>query len=305
MFVEKVEYQVESSPEYVINLLSKHSLNVYGVKIQEKFCTLKINAKDSLKFERILRNYGKKYNLKRSIGGGKNLKNFAKRAFYYLGLLVGILSATLYSFLVTDIKVEGNARIEESTIISAIENEIKFPFLGRGEDVIIVENLVRKIEGVSYASIKKEGRVLCVKIVEELPKVEKIDTQNLVSIIAKESGVITKMVVLGGTALVGVGSEVKEGQELIAPYLINASEEKKPTLAIGRVEAKVRRLVELIYPSEEEYEKRFSKEFFETTEKIKNNLLEEDQFLGSDFLVKSVDKTIVCSIYYDIITRIA
>ncbi|MBR2481007.1 MAG: sporulation protein YqfD [Clostridia bacterium] len=304
IFSEKIEYYVNGNTEYVINLLAKHNIKVSLPQTINDGCKIKVLSKDKKKLEKILKDYGKNFELIKIYDYGINIKKLIKKFFLWLGILASIVTIALYSQTVTGLKISGCNFVDELIIKQAILDEVKLPTYHSQKDFENLKKKIVSIDGISYASVEKVGRTLKVYIVEELSKIDKIDAQNLVSIKAKGSGVITKITVYGGTSLVNIGDRVEVGQDLIAPYLLNIDGEKKSTLALGFVEAKIEKIVQISYSSEKEYYEKFVNDYSTQTEKIKRELSTDDKYLGSHFFVKNVDKSIVCSIYYDIITRI-
>jgi|GEM_PF-5705700 len=301
---EKLEYFAFGKAEYLLNLLSKHSVKTTSVMVLEDGIKFKISSKDQFKLEQIFKNYGKKFQLLKRKGWIVNVKNIIKNVGFWLGVSASIMVVIAYSFCLTEVKIIGAKRTDEEMVRTAVFNELKLPNFARESNLKRVEKAVAELPGISYVSLWKDGRTLNIEIVEELPNVEKIDTQNFVSIKAKENGIVTKIVVYGGTGIVKVGDEVNSGQDLILPYLENANGERKNTLAIGKVYAKIVKENEVVYETEKQYEELFAKEYEKSVEKFKSTLSDEDEYLGSHFFVKNVDKTIVCSIYYEYISRI-
>ena len=305
IFREKIEYAITGNVEYIINLLAKHNVAINRPIVKNDRCFVKISSNDREKVEKILKNYGKKFELIKVYGKGINIKKLAKKHLFWVGVIISILAIFFYSQTIINVQIIGLKRIDESTVYQAVLSEIKPPIYVTKNVMNKIEKTVINIDGISYVSAKKEGRTLKVNIVEELSKIDKLDTQNLISVKASEEGMITKIVVYGGTCLVKVGDKVSKGQELIAPYHLNADGDRKPTLAFGKIEAKITKEIQLTYSNEREYNERFLQEYDEQTRLVKEGLSKDEKYLGTHFFVKNVDKSIVCSIYYDIITRIA
>ncbi len=302
---EKVEYRIFGNTEYVLNLLLKHHVCVISPLSEDESCRIKILRKDKEKLERILKNYGKKFEVINIYTRGEIFKKINKKYLIWIGLVVTVFMISIYSQAITDIKINGCNKIAEEVIIEAIQEDLKSPFFVTRKVTTLIENNVREMDGIAYVATTKKGRTLEINIVEELSKTNKIDTQNKVFVKALESGVVTKIMVYGGTQLINVGDEVIAGQDLIAPYFINSDGVTRPTYAFGKVEAKVTRTIELTYLSEEDYNEHFINDYEKQTALCKENLKAEDKYIGAHFFVKNVDKSIVCSIYYDILTRIA
>ena len=211
----------------------------------------------------------KKFELIKVYGKGINIKKLAKKHLFWVGVIISTLAIFFYSQTITNVQIIGLKRIDESTVYQAVLSEIKPPVYVTKNLMNKIEKTVMNIDGISYVSAKKEGRTLKVNIVEELSKIDKLDTQNLISVKASEEGMITKIVVYGGTCLVKVGDKVSKGQELIAPYHLNADGDRKPTLAFGKIEAKITKEIQLTYSNEKEYNERFLQEYDEQTRLVK------------------------------------
>ncbi len=82
-----------------------------------------------------------------------------------------------------------------------------------------LEDNILAIEGIASVSVQLDGVRLMVYISEELPPpvIENRDVYE--PIIAEYDSIITRLIVLSGTALVEVGDTVYKGQVLIAPYM--------------------------------------------------------------------------------------
>ena len=109
-----------------------------------------------------------------------------------------------------------------------------------------VENfLLQSLDGVSYISLKKTGRILSVEAYLAEQKIEAIDLKKP-SIISSVKGKIREINVLSGTPCVSVGDEVNEGDVLIDGYFLKG-EERFTTYALGEVE--IVAIYEYVYQS--------------------------------------------------------
>ncbi len=301
---EKVKFKVYGSKEYTLNVLSKHNVTVRFPFTVKDGITFFVAVKDKSKTQKLLQDYGRKYEILSLFGHTTNLKNVAKRYTFFVGLVVGFIVLLAYFSLVADVSVEGNKTIEENVIKNVVLEELKVPSLRLNVDKETIEKRLLTIEGVSYANVTREGKTIKVKIVEELPKINVLDTQNFKSILSTENGTVTKIVVYGGTATVKIGDEVTKNTPLIEPYIVSQIGERKPSLALGKVELKVTRYKEITYADEEEQKSCFPLDYENAICEFKDALKENEEYMGSHFLIKKLDKNIVCSIYYDIIVRI-
>ncbi|MBQ8178453.1 MAG: sporulation protein YqfD [Clostridia bacterium] len=305
MMEERVRLKVYGRPNFTMNLLVKHSIVGYRSKFKEDVLIFSVSIKDYEKIKIIFRDYGRKYEVISQYGGLINFKKVSQKYLYFAGLIVGVILIYFYSILLRDIAVYGAKNVSQDLVKSVVGECVALPSLNLNLDLDKVENRLVELDGIAYAKVYKQGSTICVEIVEELPKVDIIDTQNPKPLVANEDGVITKILVYGGSTTYQVGMEVKKGDELILPYIISQEGETKSTQALGKVMAKVERVEELSYSSQDEFNERSARDIEERIAAFKASLSQEEQFLGSRISVKNVDKSIVCSIYYELITRIA
>lgn len=170
-----------------------------------------------------------------------NLKKFKKR----LGLVIGSAVAFCLCFLLcnTLIKVElqGEAANYAEEVYSVLDGmNIKCGMLTFGIDENELEKKLSTIDGISFGEAKLVGSVLYLGGQKELPKPNIYEPVEGKPIVANFDGIITRIAVESGTALVQVGQTVKAGDILIAPYecLSQDIEEQTPCEAKGQVYAK-------------------------------------------------------------------
>ena len=79
IFSEKIEYYVNGNTEYVINLLAKHNIKVSVPQTINDGCKIKVLSKDKKKLEKILKDYGKNFELIKIYDYGINIKKLIKK----------------------------------------------------------------------------------------------------------------------------------------------------------------------------------------------------------------------------------
>ena len=300
----KVKIRIYKSQEYSLNLLRKHSLNLYHPYFSEEDLFITIRREDLMKTEKLLHDYGKEYEIIRYEDRLLNLKNIRKRIFYLMGVIVSVLSIFAYSTLVTSVEIRGTKELNEQVIKDSVAEELALPKMLARVELKELENKLLRMDGIASVSDSRLGKNVIVNVVEELPKTSIWDTKNFNIVSAKEGGSILKIVVYGGTCVVNVGDKVEKDAPLIMPY-VGDGEVKRPSVAFGEITALVTREKTLTYNSEEEFETRSGQEITTLIDEIKASLSEHETFVSYRTIKKVVDKTIVCSIYYEIVTRIA
>ncbi|MBR2349530.1 MAG: sporulation protein YqfD [Clostridia bacterium] len=296
---------VEGAPGYVLNLISRSGVKVIKPRINEKGCTFTVSDKNYLKTCKLLKTNRRKFKLECERGVLTSIVIILKNFGIWAGVVASLVSIFIYFHLITSIEVKGNSIVDKNTVLEVVDDKIKTPLFYFSEDFKGLDDEVEKIDGIAYATTRKEGRRIVINIVEELPEVATIDTQNPKSIIAPEDGVIMKIVVYGGTSAVGVGEQVVKGQELIYPYLESTEGERLKSVAMGKIEIKTTRVEEIEYQDESAFNSSSAKDVERSIQNFKLSLKEGEVYLGSRFLVKNVDKKVVVSIYYEVITRVA
>ena len=300
----KVKIRIYKSQEYSLNLLRKHSLNLYHPYFSEEDLFITIRREDLMKTEKLLHDYGKEYEIIRYEDRLLNLKSIRKRIFYLMGVIVSVLSIFAYSTLVTSVEIRGTKELNEQVIKDSVAEELALPKMLARVELKELENKLLRMDGIASVTVSRLGKKVIVNVVEELPKTSIWDTKNFNIVSAKEGGSILKIVVYGGTCVVNVGDKVEKDAPLIMPY-VGDGEVKRPSVAFGEITALVTREKTLSYNSEEEFETRSGQEITTLIDEIKASLSEHETFVSYRTIKKVVDKTIVCSIYYEIVTRIA
>ena len=106
-------------------------------------------------------------------------------------------------------------------------------------DVSALENQLSSKLGVSYALVERCGSTLNVKIVQTQTANPPVNLNTPADIVASHSGVITRLVVLQGNAVVKVGDRVSKGQLLIEGKRVFLDGTYQPVTALGQVWATV------------------------------------------------------------------
>ncbi|MBQ8749389.1 MAG: sporulation protein YqfD [Clostridia bacterium] len=169
-----------------------------------------------------------------------SLVYFLKKRFAFLiGLALSIILLILWQTHLWTFEITGLERLNKSEITKFL-NEKGF-FVGaslNGLDTEELSNaLINEFDELSFVSIMQVGSSLVINVKEKTYD-ENLDESLMLPIVASFDGVVSKVDVYQGTALVKAGDVVKKGQVLIAPFVI-VDDEQKPIRARGNVEAQV------------------------------------------------------------------
>ena len=223
----------------LIEKLHKIGICACDITFFDKKTILSIDFLDRKKFFAISRNMCYNISILKYCG---NLSLVA-RLVSNLGILLcfSLFFALAFAFdgYVSKICYEGDGEYFAPQILELFQNEgVKENTLLKADLKSLENKLLLEVDGLSYVSLKKSGRILTVEAYRSEQKIESVDL-NKPKITATVSGRVRAINLLSGTALVNVGDEVKKGDTLIDGYVLKG-EEKQLTHALGEVEIEVK-----------------------------------------------------------------
>jgi similar to stage IV sporulation protein len=188
--------------------------------------------------------------IKERIGLAFGLRRVVRRPVLFFGIVVCVAVLYVLSSFVWFVKVEGLRQIEQDSFRSTLEGVGVRPGVRREalNPRKIEEELLKRESLIAWVSLKIKGTVAVLQVVEkELP--ETTAPQETANIVAAKDGLIEKMLVLQGYAMVAEGDTVHAGDVLISatpPTPLagtntnsNAYGGMRKTQAQGLVEARV------------------------------------------------------------------
>ena len=238
--------------ERFINLCKINNIKIWDIRnIVKGIIRFKINIYDFKKLKKI----SKRTKCKMSIKGKKGLYftyfKYRKRKLVFILLFLIVLFSILFSTFIWDIDVIGNEYLSKEQIKSSLRNS--GVYIGKckiGLDKKEVINELRSEElDLSWVGMDIEGTKVIVKVVEKTRPNENNIQKNVVGdIVAKKSGVITKIVAESGTSKYKQYDYVNEGNVLIEGTVYN-----KDMQVMEEVSAKGYAMVDNLYVFEKEY----------------------------------------------------
>lgn len=208
--------------EKFLNLLVKEEMFIWDVHHQSSTCIfLKVSRRDFAHLKSIIR----KVSCHLEIVDKKGLPfiywRLKKRKFLVGGATLGLVIIYILSSLIWTIEITGSKNINEQLIIEQLhelgvrKGEFKSKF-----DLKNLENtLLLKNQELSYIHINFSGTKLKIELVEKEDPPPTIDMDTPTNIIADRDGIIEKILVYGGKAVVREGDLVKKGDLLITGEL--------------------------------------------------------------------------------------
>lgn len=154
-----------------------------------------------------------------------------RRAGVAAGLVCSAVMIAVYPFFVTEVKFAGDdiAGVRDAVARSGVRKGAFLPSFGGDE----LERELLALDGVAFASVTKRGTHVTVEVRAERAEEHFVDIPTG-AVTAKVTASVTRVVVTSGTAEVGYGDVVREGDVLIGAYVLSG-EEKVPCPADGEV----------------------------------------------------------------------
>lgn len=188
------------------------------------------------------------------------LARFRKRYAFWVGMGLSMAAVCVLSSFVLTIEVKGNTNVPTAQILTELRRQgLGIGTFGPGLDERTVGNKVLlQLPQLSWLSINLYGTRAEVLVREAVEAPELVDAQEYGSVVARASGIVTRVEALTGEAVVKVGDTVLEGETLISGtvHLEGPAYSDKPEIgqiqvrASGRVYARTWRTMAAQLPLE-------------------------------------------------------
>ncbi|HIZ92974.1 MULTISPECIES: sporulation protein YqfD [unclassified Flavonifractor] len=188
------------------------------------------------------------------------LARFKKRYAFWVGMGLSMAAVCVLSSFVLTIEVKGNTNVPTAQILTELRRQgLGIGTFGPGLDERTVGNKVLlQLPQLSWLSINLYGTRAEVLVREAVEAPELVDAQEYGSVVARASGIVTRVEALTGEAVVKVGDTVLEGETLISGtvHLEGPAYSDKPEIgqiqvrASGRVYARTWRTMAAQLPLE-------------------------------------------------------
>ena len=250
--------------ERFINICTTSKILIWNLK-REKGVRLYLNIgiKDFFEAVKIAKKLKCKVKITQKRGIPFLVHKYKKRKIFVITLLVVTILIGISTKYVWNINIQIDSNME----MIGIEEDVKEAGLNVGmkKEKINVQEIAKKINtkdiinkirlkrnDIAWMGIEIKGTNAIVRVVKAKEAPEIVDEKEYSNIIAKKSGVITKIIAQNGTAMVNIGDEVEENQILkigdtvnVGTTLINGWMEGKYTgirnvHSLGEVEAIVK-----------------------------------------------------------------
>lgn len=228
--------------ERFINICTNKKILIWNLK-REKGVKLYLNIgiNDFKRLSTIAKKTKCKIKILKKRGIPFFLSKYKKRKIFAIFLIIILCFIYVSSKYVWNIEVRVEDNLQVENIIEDLENLglKKGTLKSKVNTEEIINELRLKRDDISWIGIDMEGTNVKVDIVKADKSPEIIDNLDYCDIVAKKSGVITKITAQNGTAMFKVGDTVQEGDVLIAGYMEGKYTDRRYVHSLGEVEAKV------------------------------------------------------------------
>ena len=229
--------------ERFINICTTSKILIWNLK-REKGVRLYLNIgiKDFFEAVKIAKKLKCKVKITQKRGIPFLVHKYKKRKIFVITLLVVTILIGISTKYVWNINIQIDSNME----MIGIEEDVKEAGLNVGmkKEKINVQEIANKIRlkrnDISWIGIELKGTNAIVRVVKAKEAPEIVDEKEYSNIIAKKSGVFTKIIAQNGTAMVNIGDEVEENQILIAGQMEGKYTGIRNVHSLGEVEAIVK-----------------------------------------------------------------
>ncbi len=145
------------------------------------------------------------------------LNKHKKRKVFLIAGTAAIMAFMFITSFVWVIEVDGNEKVSDEIIITALENNgFKIGNLRYGNDISALQNkMMMDVEELSWIWVDIKGTRAIVQVKEKVPVPSIVDRKHPCNIVADKDGLITSVEATYGEKMVSVGDVVKKGDLLI------------------------------------------------------------------------------------------
>ncbi len=207
------------SLEKFINLTVSKGIHLWGIR-RQNYTTM--TASISIRGFRQLHSISRKIRCRIRIIDKRGLPfilfRYRKRKMLALGMLICLFIIYGLSSFVWTVEVEGVEDIEPHEVLMELESLGVHPGVYKPHiDTMSIENqLIVRFPELSWASLEIRGSRAILMVKESVLPPELVDKNTPCNIVAGKDGIIEKMIVLEGQAVVEPGQTVRKGQLIVS-----------------------------------------------------------------------------------------
>ena len=248
-----VRWEAEGGfPERLLNLAARQELPLWGVSRQGETLSACCFARDYRRMRPLARRTGMRMHLKKKRGVPFFLRRYRGRAGLAAGIAVFVLLLQLLSQRIWVVQVEGNERVSSDEILSVVSKMgVREGADGDSLDIPTLQlAALQQLPDLSWITVNLSCSIARVEVSERIPTPELSDPNRPSNLKAARDGVIVKLEVTGGQAMVQVGDAVVKDMLLVSGVVENTAGAVFKR-SQGRVLARTERELEVRVPLQE------------------------------------------------------
>lgn len=230
------------SPEKLLNIAYKNDIKLLSVRrLSYTQLAFSIGPSDYTRLKRLLPEGRYKLSVNKSRGASLLLYAFRTRYCLMAGIALGIILAFIASSRIWFVKIRGCERVPQESVAALLENYgLKAGADISGDELDKMERqLIKDIPELSWVGISRRGVNIYAYVKEKAELPDSTPINEPADVIALKDGVIEKVTVLQGRAVVTQGQTVRAGDVLISGQLIYQDIPYQYIYALGKVQARI------------------------------------------------------------------
>lgn len=196
----------------------------------------RVTVPDFFRMRPALRRAGARTRILDRSGLPFQMARLSRRKAFAAGMIGFVFALFLLSTLVWDVQVEGTERIPADQVLQAARAEGIHPFqwsFKLKDSSVLASELARRIPGVSWVGIEKQGTKITITVVESATP-EPLPPQTPRDLVAKTDAVVSRIVAENGRPKVQRNSRVRKGDVLISG-IVGEGDRTKAVVSKGEV----------------------------------------------------------------------
>lgn len=205
-------------PERFLNLCAQANVRFWDLRIPEEN---RFRLRTAVRDVRRLRTAARKAMCELTVleenGVPVFLRRFRRRYAFLVGLALSLCAVAVLSRFILTVDVQGNETVPTRVILEEMKRQGVYPgaYAPLLDETQIGNDALLNLRDLVWISVNLHGTRAEVLVRERTPKPEVVDESVPAHVVAGASGMITRMEVLSGQALVHPGDTVVEGETLI------------------------------------------------------------------------------------------
>lgn len=217
-----VKIQIKGySPERFLNLCRYHDIPVWGLRPAGRSYEMYVSVQGFRKVRPLLRKTDTKVHIVKKCGLPFFLFRYRKRKMFFAGFAGCIALVYVLSLFVWDIRIEGNFKNTDETILAWLRKQDIACGMRRSQaDCSRISKMLRKqFADIIWVSASLEGSRITIAVKENSDSRETKDTGQKTEgtdLIAEKDGTIKEILTRSGDPKVHAGDKVRKGELLVS-----------------------------------------------------------------------------------------